>query len=60
MKAVLEFAYPEDEQKLQHAIKGSDYYNALCEIDNILAMPYTKAEAYTKIRAIVLQILEDI
>jgi hypothetical protein len=60
MKAVLEFAYPEDEQKLQHAIKGSDYYNALCEIDNILAMPYTKAEAYTKIRAIVLQILEEI
>ena len=60
MKAVLEFAYPEDEQKLQHAIKGSDYYNALCEIDNILAMPYTKAEAYTKIRAIVLQTLEEV
>jgi hypothetical protein len=59
MKAVLEFYYPEDEHKLQHAMKGTEYYDALCEIDNILAMPYTKAEAYTKIRAVVLQILED-
>jgi hypothetical protein len=60
MKAVLEFYYPEDEHKLQHAMKGTEYYDALCEIDNILAMPYTKAEAYTKIRAIVLQTLEEI
>ena len=59
MKAVLEFYYPEDEHKLQHAMKGTEYYEALCEIDNILAMPYTKAEAYTKIRAIVLQTLEE-
>jgi hypothetical protein len=59
MKAVLEFYYPEDEHKLQHAMKGTEYYDALCEIDNILAMPYTKAEAYTKIRAIVLQTLEE-
>ena len=59
MKAVLEFEYPEDEQKLQHAMKGTEYYDALCEIDNILAMPYTKAEAYTKIRAIVLTILGE-
>jgi hypothetical protein len=60
MKAVLEFYYPEDEHKLQHAMKGTEYYDALCEIDNILAMPYTKAEAYTKIRAVVLQILEEV
>jgi hypothetical protein len=60
MKAVLEFYYPEDEHKLQHAMKGTEYYDALCEIDNILAMPYTKAEAYTKIRAIVLQTLEEV
>ena len=59
MKAVLEFQYPEDEQRLQHAMRGTDYYDALCEIDNILAMPYTKAEAYTKIRAIVLQTLGE-
>jgi hypothetical protein len=60
MKALLEFSYPEDEEKLQHAMKGSEYYNALCDIDNILTMPYTKAEAYTKIRAIVLQTLEGV
>ena len=60
MKAVLEFYYPEDEHKLQHAMKGTEYYDALCEIDNILAMPYTKAEAYTKIRAVVLQTLEEV
>ena len=58
MKAVLEFEYPEDEERLQHAMKGTAYYDALCDIDSILAMPYTKAEAYTKIRAIVLQTLE--
>ena len=59
MKAVLEFAYPEDEQKLRHAMRGVEYHDALCEIDNILAMPYTKAEAYTKIRAVVLTVLEE-
>jgi len=58
MKAVLEFYYPEDEHKLQHAMKGTEYYDALCEIDNILAMPYTKAEAYTKIKAVVFKTLE--
>jgi len=60
MKAVLEFYYPEDEQKLQHAMRATEYYEALCEIDNILAIPYTKAEAYTKIRAVVLQTLEGV
>ena len=59
MKAVLEFEYPEDEQKLQHAMRATEYYDALCEIDNVLAMPYTKAEAYTKIRAIVLNKLGE-
>ncbi len=59
MKAVLEFEYPEDEQKLQHAMRATEYYEALCEIDNVLAMPYTKAEAYTKIRKIVLETLGE-
>jgi hypothetical protein len=58
MKAVLEFAYPEDENKLQHAMHATEYYEALCEIDNILAMPYTKAEAYMKIKKVVLDVLE--
>lgn len=58
MKALLEFAYPEDEHKLQHAMRATEYYDALCDIDNILAMPYTKAEAYTKIRTVILEVLE--
>jgi hypothetical protein len=58
MKAVLEFEYPDDEERLQHAMKGTEYYDALCEIDNIIAMPYTKAEAYIKIKAVVFKTLE--
>jgi hypothetical protein len=60
MKAVLEFYYPEDEHRLQHAMKGTEYYDALCEIDNILAMPYTKADAYARIKKVIFEILEDI
>lgn len=59
MKALLEFAYPEDEHKLQHAMRATEYYDALCDIDNILAMPHTKAEAYTKIRVVILEVLGE-
>ena len=45
MKAVLEFNYPEDEQKLEHALKGAAYYEALTSIDGILNAPFTKADA---------------
>jgi hypothetical protein len=58
MKALLEFAYPEDEQKLHHAMRGTEYYDALCDIDNILEMPCTKAEAYTKIKKVIFDVLE--
>lgn len=57
MKAVLEFYYPDDEYKLQHAMKGSEYYDALCEIDEILSSPLTKADAYTKIRKVIFEVL---
>jgi hypothetical protein len=60
MKAVLEFAYPEDEDKLQHALKGSEYYKALVSIENILAAPFTKAEAYSQIKKIINNTLEDV
>lgn len=60
MKAVLEFAYPEDEDKLQHAMKGSEYYKALVSIENILAAPFTKAEAYSQIKKLINNILEDV
>jgi hypothetical protein len=58
MKAVLEFEYPDDEYKLQHAMRGTEYYDALCEIDNILAMPYTKADAYGRVKKVIFEVLE--
>jgi hypothetical protein len=58
MKAVLEFYYPDDEYKLQHAMRGSEYYEALCEIDEILTSPLTKADAYSKIRKVIFEVLE--
>lgn len=58
MKAVLEFYYPDDEYKLQHAMRGSEYYDALCDIDEILASPLTKADAYSKIRKVIFEVLE--
>jgi hypothetical protein len=56
MKAVLEFTYPQDEHRLQHALKGTEYYDALCEIDNILAESRTKAETVSLIN----KILDDV
>ena len=58
MKAVLEFEYPNDEYKLQNAMRGTEYYEALCEIDNILTMPYTKADAYARIKKVIFEVLE--
>lgn len=59
MKAVLEFNYPEDEHKLEHALKGTEYYDALVAIDNILTAPFTKADAHSRIKKIVTQILGE-
>jgi hypothetical protein len=59
MKAVLEFNYPEDEHKLEHALKGTAYYEALVNIDNILTAPFTKAEAHIRVRKIVTQVLGE-
>ena len=60
MKALLEFAYPEDEFKLQHALKGVEYYEALREIELILATSYTKAESHSRIKQIITNIMEDV
>ena len=60
MKAVLEFAYPEDEDKLQHALKGIEYYEALREIELVLATSYTKAESHARIKQIITNIMEDV
>lgn len=36
MKAVIEYNYPEDEDKLKHALKGQDYFKALIAIEDLL------------------------
>jgi hypothetical protein len=59
MKAVLEFNYPEDEHKLEHALKGTAYHEALVSIDTILTAPFTKAEAHSRVRKIIAQVLGE-
>ena len=59
MKAVLEFNYPEDEHKLEHALKGIAYHEALIAIDNILTAPFTKADAHSRIKKVVTQVLGE-
>jgi hypothetical protein len=59
MKAVLEFNYPEDEHKLEHALKGTAYYEALVSIDTVLTAPFTKADAHSRIKKIVTQVLGE-
>jgi hypothetical protein len=39
-------------------MRGSEYYDALCEIDEILSSPLTKADAYSKIRKVIFEVLE--
>jgi len=60
MKAVLEFNYPEDEDKLRHALKGTDYYNALLEIENLLNNSPNKASKFVEVREVINQTLEGV
>ena len=53
MKAVLEFNYPEDEEKLRHALNGIDYYNALLEIENLLNEGANKLPKLKEIRGVI-------
>lgn len=55
MKAVLEFTYPQDETRLQHALKGEEYYLALVEIDRAV----TNAQQFASVEEF-LDTLEDI
>jgi hypothetical protein len=59
MKAVLEFNYPEDEHKLEHALKGVAYHEALSTIESILTAPFTKADAHSRIKKVVAQVLGE-
>lgn len=62
MKAVLEFNYPHDEDKLKHALKGDEYHLALLEIDRVLAYPQQygdRADMLDRIKFILEGVLEE-
>lgn len=50
MKAVLEFTYPQDESKLNHALKGEDYYLALVDLDRMLSSIQAEKDPMDTIR----------
>jgi vacuolar-type H+-ATPase subunit C/Vma6 len=60
MKAVLEFNYPEDEDKLRHALNGTDYYKALLEIDKLLNESTNKLPKLKDIRDVVNKAMEGL
>lgn len=45
MKAVLEFSYPEDEDKLRHALHGSDAISALDDVRRTISGWHTTTES---------------
>jgi len=59
-KAVLEFNYPEDEDKLLFALKGQAMYKALASIKMVLSAPYTKAEMVSQIKTVLNEIFEEL
>lgn len=60
MKAVLEFNYPEDEDKLRHALNGVDYYNALLEINNLLKESTSKLPKLKEICMVIDKAMEGV
>ena len=60
MKAVLEFNYPEDEDKLRHALNGTIYYNALLDIEQLLNHSTNKLPKLKDIREVINKTLEGV
>jgi hypothetical protein len=63
MKAVLEFSYPEDEQKLLFALNGGKMYKALTDIAFLLRTGHTfksDAELLERIGLVVDEALKEV
>lgn len=60
MKAVLEFNYPEDENKLRHALNGTNYYNALLEIEHLLKESTSKSPKLKEICMVIDKTMERV
>jgi hypothetical protein len=62
MKIVLEYTYPQDENKLKHALKGDDYYLALVDLDRMLSSVQAEtnsAEVIKRARYFIDEVLEE-
>ena len=59
-KAVLEFYYPEDEDKLLFALKGQEMYKALASIKMVMSAPASKAEMVSQVKTILNEIFEEL
>ena len=55
-KVVLEFTYPEDEDKLLFALKGQAMYKALASINMVMSAPASKAEMVSQVKTILNEI----
>lgn len=63
MKAVLEFSYPEDEQKLLFALNSGKMYKALTDITFLLRTGhafYSNAEVLERIRLVIDEALKEV
>jgi len=59
-KAVLEFEYPDDEDKLLFALKGQVMYKALASINMVMSAPASKAEMVSQVKTILNEIFEEL
>lgn len=59
-KAVLEFDYPDDEDKLLFALKGQAMYKALASINMVMSAPASKADMVSQIKTILNEIFAEL
>ena len=59
MKAVLEYNYPQDEDRLKHALKGQDYFEALQAIEDLLYEKTSNTIPKKDIRVIINSVLKE-
>jgi hypothetical protein len=59
MKAVLEYNYPQDEDRLKHALKGQDYFEALLAIEDLLYEKTSNTIPKKDIRVIINSVLKE-
>ena len=59
MKAVIEYNYPQDEDRLKHALKGQNYFEALIAIEDLLYEKTSNTIPKKDIRVIINSVLKE-